>query len=270
VFSPDGEWVTFSSNRSGNLDLWAVSTKSGVVRSITDDLAEDWDPGYTQDGKTLLWSSNRTGVFEIWASNPDGTGARQVSHDGEDAENPTQTRDGRWITYGSGHRQTPGIWKVHPDGSGAQRLVAGATTLLPEVSPDGVWVAFIGTEGNRSNLRVVRVEDGKDSDSGFWLETKRKTVVATGRVRWTPDGRHLVFTGQDARGMDGVFIQEFVPGRDTTASRRPLAGFDPDWKTESLGLSPDGKRLVLSETENLFSLLIADGIPGLARKGKTR
>jgi Tol biopolymer transport system component len=270
VFSRDGEWVTFSSNRSGNLDLWAVSTKSGVVRSITDDPAEDWDPGYSPDGKTLLWSSNRGGVFEIWASHPDGTGARQVSRDGEDAENPTQTPDGRWIVHASGNRKTPGIWKLHPDGSGATMLVPSGTVLLPEVSPDGQWALYLTVEGTHSTIKAVRIEDGKDAGFRIDQETKGKTVTTVGRSRWMPDGRRIIFTGQDENGRDGIFVQDFAPGRDTTSTRRKLAGFDPDWKTESLGLSPDGKRIVLSETENLFSIIAADGVPGLARKGKPR
>jgi hypothetical protein len=32
------------------------------------------------------------------------------------------------------------------------------------------------------------------------------------------------------------------------------------WITESLGLSPDGERLVLSESERVFSLMIAEGV----------
>jgi len=54
-----------------------------------------------------------------------------------------------------------------------------------------------------------------------------------------------------------------VPGKDTHASRRALAGFDPDWITESLGISPDGQRLVLSESERVFSVMIAEGGTGL-------
>jgi hypothetical protein len=92
------------------------------------------------------------------------------------------------------------------------------------------------------------------------------TLVFSGRARWTPDGKRILFTGQDEKGLDGVFIQDFIPGKDTTSTRRPLAGFDPDWITESLGLSPDGKRLVLSESERVFSLMIAEGVQGLGRQ----
>ena len=97
-------------------------------------------------------------------------------------------------------------------------------------------------------------------------EPRRKTSVDPGRARWTPDSKHIIFTGQDGNGLDGVFIQDFTPGKDTTSTRRPLAGFDPDWITESLGLSPDGKRLVLSESERVFSLMIAEGVQGLGRQ----
>ena len=102
VYSADGEWILFTSNRSGNLDLWEVSTKTNALRRITDNPADDWDPAFTSDGKNILWSSNRSGHLEIWMANEDGNGARQVTNDGADAENPTMTRDGNWIVYYSG------------------------------------------------------------------------------------------------------------------------------------------------------------------------
>src|SRR6266487_588440 len=61
TYSPDGQWVAFSSNRGGNLDLWAVNRANGTVRRLTDDAADDWDPSYSPDGRRLLWGSNRSG-----------------------------------------------------------------------------------------------------------------------------------------------------------------------------------------------------------------
>jgi eukaryotic-like serine/threonine-protein kinase len=97
VYSSDGEWIVFASNRSGAYDLWAMATGAGTVRRLTDHPDEDLDPALTRDGKHLIWSSNRSGNFEIWMAAADGTGARQVTHDGGDAENPSASPDGESV-----------------------------------------------------------------------------------------------------------------------------------------------------------------------------
>jgi eukaryotic-like serine/threonine-protein kinase len=263
-FGPEHDTVVFSSNRSGNLDIWSISTGTGVVRSITDDPADDWDPSFTPDGRSILWSSNRSGNLEIWSCNSDGTGVHQVTHDGEDAQNPTQSKDGRWIVYSSANRAHQGIWRIHPDGTGAEILVSGAAQI-PQISPDGLYATYVISMRSNTTLHVLRLEDKTDSVYATFPELKRKTFVFPGRARWMPDGKRLLFIGQDEHGRDGIFIQDFVFGKDTTATRHPLAGFDPDWITESVGVSNDGKRLVLSESERVFSLMIAEGVPGLKR-----
>src|SRR5262249_54375725 len=50
VFSPDGKRILFSSNRSGNLDLWEMEIDSGALTRVTDYSGQDWDPAYTPDG----------------------------------------------------------------------------------------------------------------------------------------------------------------------------------------------------------------------------
>ena len=51
--------------------------------------------------------------------------------------------------------------------------------------------------------------------------------------------------------------------KDTTATRRPAAGFSPTVATESFGISPDGKQMTLAGWEQVFSLMLADGVPGV-------
>jgi hypothetical protein len=87
-------------------------------------------------------------------------------------------------------------------------------------------------------------------------------AIIWARARWARDGRSLYFIGENADGLSGVFVQEFAPGRDTTASRRPVAGFSPEYVTESLGLSPDGSRLTLSTGQETSAIVVADGVPG--------
>ncbi len=263
VFTPDGAWVAFSSNRSGNLDLWSVCTVDGTVRHLTDDEAEDWDPGFTPDGQHLLWSSNRTGHFEIWIANADGSGARQLSRDGTDAENPTATKDGRWILYKSGQPQAPGLWRIHPDGSGASCLVPG-NIGLPEVSPDGRHALYRVSPGPRSfSIRVVEVESGRVLPFHIDIEVVKVTPATLGRARWMPDGKAIVFTAQDARAVNGLYVAAFDPGGEGPPTRRALAAFDSERITESFGISPDGRRVVIAGWEQLFSLMSAEAVPGL-------
>jgi Tol biopolymer transport system component len=262
VYAPDAEWVAFTSNRSGNNDIWEISTKTGAVHRLTDDPAEEFDPAFTRDGKRLLFSSNRSGHFEIWIAERDGSGARRVSDDGVDAENPTATPDGQWIVYASGGTEKRGIWRIRVDGSAAKQLVAGPV-ILPEISPDGRFVSY-ATAGVRSEaIRAVRFEDGAPvpveviaSGSGF----------NRGRHRWMPGGGALVFLTDDEKGFFGLAMQDVTPGKNSSATRRAVTGFTPDSLTESLGISPDGTRLMVSELQFSSGLLLAEGVDGIVSR----
>ncbi len=257
AFSPDGEWVIFSSNRSGNLDLYKLSTTSGAIRRITEDAADDWDPAFTPDGRQIIWSSSRGGHFEIWICDADGTGARQLTDDGIDAENPTATMDGEWIVYNSTNSKSPGIWKIRLDGTDTTLLVPG-TWSTPEVSPNGRYVAF-RTGASSRIVRVARVADGTLVGIPINLPGHDRN----GRPRWMPDGTSLAFTGTDKSGARGIFVQAFSEERDTSATRRPLAGFEANRDMETFGISPDGARLIYSTLEEINSLMLAEGLPGV-------
>jgi Tol biopolymer transport system component len=273
AYSPDGAEVVFSSNRSGNLDLWVVSARTRAVRQVTDDPGDDWDPAFTPDGRQIVWSSSRGGSLEIWIADADGSGARQLTHGGRGAENPTVTPGG-WVVYADDnpHAALRGIWKVRTDGSAAQRLLAGPHSN-PEVSPDGRHALAVLPEPARLRNRVRVVEVGSGRIVPFEIEVAYRLDapnIVLGRARWMPGGKAIAFVGVDEAGRSGIFVQDFTPGRDSAASRRPLAGFSPDYVTESFGIAPDGRRLALSTLEQLASLLLAEGVPGIEppRRGR--
>ncbi|HSB36336.1 MAG TPA: LpqB family beta-propeller domain-containing protein, partial [Thermoanaerobaculia bacterium] len=252
-YSPDGKRLLFASDRGGNLDIWEITLATGALRRLTDDAAEDWDPALSPDGKQLLWSSNRSGHFEIWMAEPDGSDPRQVTRDGMDAENPEMTPNGRWITYTSANPSRSGLWKIHPDGSGDTKIVGGSA-IHPEISPDGAYVLY---HEPFAAVRVARLDEGRTLPFSIDL----RSLGHLGRSRWLPDGKAIAFVGSNAEKSTGVFVQAFsAESADTSATRRPLAGFDPDLPTESFAISPDGTRIVLSEIEPRGDILIADGL----------
>ncbi len=256
IYSPDGKWVVFSSNRAGNLDIWEVSTQDGSVRRLTDDAAEDWDPGFTPEGK-LIWSTNRSGHFEIWMAEADGSGARQLSHDGVDAENPTCTSDG-WIVYNSGNPEKRGLWKMREDGSQAS-LVVGVQGNWPEVSLDGRYALLTITTPAEAMVEAVQISDGAVV---FQVEVRG----GSGRERFLPGGQQVAFVGPNAAGRAGLFVQDFVPRQDTRASRRELTGFDEENGVETFGFTRDGKRVVYGSMEQSSLLVVAEGVAGVRKK----
>jgi Tol biopolymer transport system component len=254
VFSPDGERIAFSSNRNGNLDIWELTAATGALRRLTEDETDDWDPGYTKDGR-LLWTSGRSGHFEIWTAEPDGASPKRVSDDGVDAENPTVTPDG-WVVYVSVNPQKQGLWKVRLDGSSAARV--GDGQALSEVSPDGAFTA--SPDANVGPLRFYRLADGARLPLTIDTAPRRATEVQLGRPRWSRDGRKIYFLAQDEKGVNGIYEQAFdAQAKDTSATRKKVAGFDPSFETESFGISPDGKRIVIAALERTYGIVAIEG-----------
>jgi Tol biopolymer transport system component len=249
-FSPDGDGVVFSSSRSGDVDLWEVSLKSGALQRLTDHPASDWDPYVTSDNKHLLWSSNRSGNFEIWMADRDGSSPRQISHDGVDAENPIATPDGNWIVYASGQSQHPGVWKVRPDGTDSKQIVAGPAAW-PDVSPDGKYVLYHVVNGALSGvIHIIRMEDGAPVD--FQAEGIR--------ARFLRDTHSIVYALH--KGRD-IVRQNFLSGPG--APTEVLIPAPQDFVTDSFNITPDGKRIIVAYAQPSRSLVIADDVPGISK-----
>jgi len=61
-------WCLARDCRSGNMDLLVLETRTGALRQLTDDPAQDWDPGFKPDGRHLLWSSASRPTVSAWSS----------------------------------------------------------------------------------------------------------------------------------------------------------------------------------------------------------
>lgn len=258
VYSRDGKWVAFSSNRSGNLDVWTANLQSGAVVRVTDDAAEDYDPAYTPDGKQLLWSSNRSGNFEIWIAEADGSGARQLTHDGVDAENPTVTPDGQSVIYGSYNPNSPGVARIDIRGGRASLLYRGSIQV-PELSPNGTWVSFTAVDTNQ--LKAVEVATRKTQVLSSLKGRYQFTQALMGRSRWTVDSKSLIWVDRDEKGGWSLQQQEFSPGGDTASTRHTLMSSESPTFIESFGLSPDGKHIMTSVSDQLEGIYVADNVP---------
>lgn len=236
ALSPDGKRVLFSSNRSGNLDVWSMDIQSGALSRLTDDPNNDWDPAFMPDGSRILWTSNRTGQFEVWTAAVDGSGATQLSHTGVDAQNPRLTADGQWILFVRNVPPNDGVWKMRPDGTGAA-FVAGNLTM-PVPSPDpNLFIAATQAYRKDRSLRVFHLSDG--SPLAWEIPLVLRYDLLPGRAQWTGSHR-IVYTDTDGGGRSGLTIRDIT--ETSSGMPRALAGFDPLQPTETFDITADGTR----------------------------
>uniref|UniRef100_Q029B1 Tricorn protease homolog n=1 Tax=Solibacter usitatus (strain Ellin6076) TaxID=234267 RepID=Q029B1_SOLUE len=92
-FSPDGNWIAFSSNREGNYDVYVVAATGGKPRQLTFHSADDNVVNWSPDGKKILFTSARgNGVFPsvmtLWEIPAEGG-----------IERPVPTDWGAWASY---------------------------------------------------------------------------------------------------------------------------------------------------------------------------
>lgn len=75
--SPDGNFIAFSSNRSGSWDLYMMPASGGTPVQLTNDIAHDLHPSWSPDGSKVVFSrlGQASGRWELWVldmHNPSG------------------------------------------------------------------------------------------------------------------------------------------------------------------------------------------------------
>lgn len=82
-WSPDGRQIAFSSDKSGNYDIWVLSLEDWRVQQITTDESLDVSPAWSPDGSKLAFVSTRSGKMEIWIKELKSGGLRRLRPFGE-------------------------------------------------------------------------------------------------------------------------------------------------------------------------------------------
>jgi Tol biopolymer transport system component len=163
--SPDGSKIAFTSNRSGNADIWVVSSSGGRPRQITIDRAEDWGPAWSPDGTEITFASDREGSFDLWAIPSTGGNPRRITSGEKGTYGASWSPDGRWIAFvASGE-----IRKVPAEGGISSRLASvslkeGDFLLSTAWSQDSRLVRYItGERDDRTSLWEVPASGGRPS-----------------------------------------------------------------------------------------------------------
>lgn len=193
-FSPDGEWIVFSSMRDGyDGDLTEEEKKTLEV-----------DPSY---------------FGELYRIRADGTGLQRLTNTPGYDGGPFYFPDGSRIIWRrfSEDGLIAEVWSMKPDGTDQKQLTAfGAMSWAPYVHPSHEYVLFASNKLGFSNFEVFMVD----------VEGTREPVRVTftdgfdGLPVPTPDGKQLVWTSS-RHGGEGA--QLYIANWNHEAARAALA-----------------------------------------------
>lgn len=93
----DGRWITFISDRDGNMNLWVARSDGSSPRQLTrENRFPHSSPVWGRDGMVVVRRSARTGR-EVWAVHPEGGDGYRLTVGGN-LDGPTLSPDGRTST----------------------------------------------------------------------------------------------------------------------------------------------------------------------------
>jgi TolB protein len=252
VWSPDGSWIVFTSDRSGQAELYRVKPDGSSLERLTDDPAYDDQAAFSPDGRQLAFVTTRAGgTADIWILDLQTRRAHPLSSGPGGDFRPSWSPDGRWIAFSSDRESSlpfaRGRWEplqlvdlylVHPDGSALKRLTGpGDFCGSPKFSSDSRrLIAYCMTGEQTLANRRPSPEPGND--------TRLVAIdVATGAISDMPAGPGVKMNPSPlADGVIGYVRKDAIePGAGiyyTTGGRGPKG--DVRWAS----WSPDGARVV--------------------------
>ena len=187
-WSADGRLI-YVSTASGNHDLWIMKPDGSQQQQLTVDAAMDVIPTATPDNRYIIFISNRSGNFQIWRMNADGSNQIQLTK-GRPKFYPSISGDGKWVLFNS--TDDLHLWKVSVDG-GEPIEVASYVAIRPSMSPDQRSIVCLGRNGSKREILILPAAGGEP----FKRIEVRAARVAGYRIKWTADGKALIYIGEN-------------------------------------------------------------------------
>ncbi len=264
--SPDGKWIAFSSNRSGNVAVYVVAMEGGTPRRLTWHSDDCTVRGWTPDGKNVLYATSRDAAPQafnrLWTVSANGGPSKMLSaqwgNDGSYSPDGTHLIidrlsrwDGEWRNYRGG-QNTPLV---------ILNLADQTEKLLPNASTFDIEPLWLGEH-------IYFLSD-RDWISNIWRYTP-----ATNEIKQVTS-----LSGSDIKSMDG-FGDNLIYERDgrlhllslstneTTPLTISIQGDFPWAETKwqdvtstasSMSISPTGKRVIMESRGDIFTAPVENG-----------
>jgi Tol biopolymer transport system component len=248
-FSQSGDWVVFTSNRSGSADVYRVHPDGSGLERLTDHPAFDDQGVLSPDGASLAFVSTRDGRANIWLLDMRRKTLLNLTENSSGDFRPAWSPDGTQIAFSSDRdsphtpMSTPGaapfffplrtqVYVMARDGTQLRRLTNAAVSAGgPSWSVDGTKIVYYEASSVGAQIFSIDVATGaREALSDNAAAKSAPRWVAGAGVMWASQGPFFFPNGMPGQPPVGIERATGAPGARG-------AFRSPSW-------SADGKRLV--------------------------
>ncbi len=240
ALSPDGRRLAVGASAGGGLNIWIKQLDRGNFVRLSFGNS-DRRPVWSPDGKVVAFIRDSGSTNAVYARPVDGSGPdRRLAQIDRQVQEVSWTADGQWLvlrtdngTAGAG--DLVGV-RTSGDTTPVPLVSSSFTELMPEVSPDGRWLAYSSDESGRNE---VYVRPFPQTSGGRWQVSNGGGA----EPRWSGDGRELFYISIPEQELVAVPVG---PGPSFSAGEpRPLfntRGYSSDGGFhQSYAVAPDGQ-----------------------------
>ncbi len=298
-FSPDGKFISYTSDKDGADNIWVMNADGGGKRAVTQENFRLLNnANWTPDGNYLVARKHFTaqrslGAGEIWMYYKTGGGGVQLTHrknDQQDAGEPIVSPDGKYVYWSEDITPGPyfeynkdpygGIYAIKRINrvTGDIETVTGGSggACRPQISPDGKLMAFVKRVGVKSVLYLHNLDTGEEWPVYDNLSHDQQETWAIFGVYpnfdWTPDSKDIILYAKgkiwdlNIETLNAKQIPFEVNSQQLVSESLhfPQKVFLDEFTSKmirQLTTSPDGKRVAFNAAGHIYIKDLPNGKP---------
>jgi serine/threonine protein kinase len=204
--SPDGTWLAYDSNVSGNQEIFRVPLSGGDPEQLTRNGFDDFHPAWSPDGSEIVFYSLKNGNRDIFVMNADGTNMLPVY------EGPREQRLPKWLGKDEILYMvfSDSVFRVRRNGGVWGKPVLDARDGIAPLmySPDGKWRVKIEKAGVACPTcpagPYISAADGTNPQL---IALRNPSLLASiaGAGPWSNDSRHFYAALREPDGTSSIW-----------------------------------------------------------------
>lgn len=256
IWSPDGKFLYFASNRGGSMNFWRVPIDQtsgkllGEAEPVTTPSSYSQHLSFSQNGKQMAYVQKFESV-NLFQSDWDAEqekivgSEKAITQGGRFITSPDLSPDGAWFVYSSQGEKQEDLFLLAKDGTTRQLTNDGFNDRAPRWSPDSSRIAFYSDRSGRFEVWLINADGGGLQQVTY---TSGQPVLYP---LWSPDGNRVLFKQRDEMPF---IIDVNKNWHEQTPQQLPKpAQATPTMNFWVNSWSPDGRKLLGSWTDRADS-----------------